>query len=62
MPWDDIEGDRAVLLEHWQALGEFRKRHPAVAQGQHITRNQSGYYAFERQYQEDKVLIIYTGK
>ncbi|WP_264874666.1 alpha-amylase [Vibrio agarivorans] len=61
MPWDLIEGERATLLEHWQALGEFRKRHPAVAQGQHITRNQSGYYAFERQYEDDKVLIVYTG-
>ncbi|QIA62073.1 alpha-amylase [Vibrio astriarenae] len=61
MPWDQIEGERAVLLEHWQALGDFRKRHPAVAKGQHITRNQSGYYAFERQYEDDKVLVVYTG-
>ncbi|PMH41460.1 alpha-amylase [Vibrio sp. 10N.286.49.B3] len=62
MPWDSIEGERELLLKHWQTLGEFRQRHPAVAQGQHITRNQDGYYAFERQYQDDKVLIVYTGE
>ncbi len=47
MPWDKIHGEREDLLQHWQKLGEFRKRHPAVAQGKHITRNQEGYYAFE---------------
>lgn len=62
MPWDKIHGEREDLLQHWQKLGEFRQRHPAVAQGKHITRNQEGYYAFERQYQDDKVLIVYTGE
>ncbi len=62
MPWDKINGEREDLLQHWQKLGEFRQRHPAVAQGKHITRNQEGYYAFERQYQDDKVLIVYTGE
>lgn len=62
MPWDKIHGERKDLLQHWQKLGEFRKRHPAVAQGKHVTRNQEGYYAFERQYQDDKVLIVYTGE
>ena len=61
MPWDQITGERAELLEHWQALGQFRQRHPAVAQGKHIIRNSKGYYAFERQYQDDKVLVVYTG-
>ncbi|MGL6316784.1 alpha-amylase [Vibrio sp. WXL103] len=61
MPWDQIEDDRATLLKHWQTLGEFRKRHPAVAQGTHITRHQGEYYAFERQYEEDRVLVVYTG-
>ncbi|USD65279.1 alpha-amylase [Vibrio sp. SCSIO 43136] len=62
MPWHQIKGQRADLLEHWQKLGEFRQRHPAVAQGKHITRQQQGYYAFERQYKDDKVLIVYTGE
>lgn len=62
MPWDLIEAEREDLLQHWQKLGEFRQRHPAVAQGKHITRNQQGYYAFERQYKDDKVLIVYTGE
>lgn len=62
MPWDKITGERSELLAHWQALGNFRKRHPAVGQGQHITRHRDGYYAFERQLENDKVLVIYTGE
>lgn len=62
MPWDKITGERSELLAHWQALGNFRKRHPAVGQGKHITRHQDGYYAFERQLDSDKVLVIYTGE
>jgi len=61
MPWDQITGERQQLLEHWQKLGQFRQRHPAIAQGEHITRHQQGYYAFERRYQDDKVLVVYTG-
>ena len=60
-PWEQIKGERAELLKHWQALGQFRQRHPSVAQGKHIIRNQEGYYAFERQYKDDKVLVVYTG-
>jgi len=62
MPWGLIEGEREALLQHWQKLGEFRQRHPAVARGKHITRNQEGYYSFERQYKSDKILIVYTGE
>ncbi|WP_099610318.1 alpha-amylase [Vibrio fujianensis] len=62
MPWAAIKGERQTLLNHWQKLGEFRQRHPAVAQGKHITHQQEGYYAFERRYQDDKVLIVYTGE
>ena len=62
MPWDhQITGEPAELLEHWQALGQFRQRHLAVAQGKHIIRNSKGDYAFEHQYQDDKVLVVYTG-
>lgn len=62
MPWDQITGERSELLAHWQTLGNFRKRHPAIGQGQHITRHRDGYYAFERQLDNDKVLVIYTGE
>jgi alpha-amylase len=62
MPWDKITGQRETLLKHWQTLGDFRLRHPAIAKGEHITHQQSGYYAFERRYQDDKVLIVYTGE
>ncbi|MCZ8499449.1 hypothetical protein O9929_21645 [Vibrio lentus] len=30
--WDQITGEQAQLLEHWQTLGQFRQRHPAIAQ------------------------------
>jgi alpha-amylase len=32
MNWDD--GDDS-LLSHWQALGQFRARHPSLAMGRH---------------------------
>jgi alpha-amylase len=62
MPWEQITGERSALLKHWQKLGNFRKRHPAIGQGKHITRQREGYYAFERRYKDDKVLAVYTGE
>ncbi|MCZ8487738.1 hypothetical protein O9992_09295 [Vibrio lentus] len=57
MPWDQITGERAQLLETRQTLGQFRQRAlSGCSQGKHIIRNSKGYYAFERQYQDDKVL------
>ncbi len=47
MNWD--ENEQQELLEHWQKLGQFRRHHPAVGAGNHITISQEPY-AFIRTY------------
>ena len=45
MNWEDAERDNATkdLLAHWQKLGNFRKRHPAVGAGRHRMLQQQPY-------------------
>ncbi len=56
--------DDEMLLRHWQTLGQFRTRHPAVAYGQHL-RLSSLPYAFRRRcsVSGDTVIAVlgYTG-
>lgn len=37
MNWNDIKNDKKTqeVLEYWQKLGQFRKKHPAVGAGKH---------------------------
>ncbi len=56
--WNSITGEREQLLTHWKKLGKFRQKHPAIGMGEHITHQQQDYYAFERRYKDDKVLIV----
>ena len=36
MPWDSLDtSDIKSTLMHWQKLGQFRQRHPAVGKGKH---------------------------
>lgn len=45
MNWDDIDSNSAVRdnLNHWQILGRFRKKHPAVGAGVHRQISSSPY-------------------
>ncbi|WP_233496513.1 alpha-amylase [Corallincola holothuriorum] len=65
MNWADIEegGDeqRIDLLRHWQKIAQFRKKHQAVAAGQHEKLGESPY-AFSRSLGDDKVMIVFAGK
>lgn len=58
MNWDAV--DEAVLA-HWQQLGQFRRRHPAVGAGTH-ERLPNSAYAFHRAYAqngtEDHVIVV----
>ncbi len=56
MNWDSID---APTLSHWQALGQFRLRHPAIAHGAHTALNGDGY-AFSRSNADDKVVVVLT--
>lgn len=59
MNWDAVTTN-ITSLEHWQKLGQFRKRHPAVGAGSHKMISQIPYY-FSRSYLNkdytDKVII-----
>ncbi len=51
MNWDDIKTNKstAIILEHWQKLGQFRKNHPSVGAGIHKMLTKSPY-VFSRNY------------
>lgn len=52
MDWDAIKTnkDKQDILQHWQKLGQFRAKHPAVGAGIHQMLTQAPYY-FYRSYQ-----------
>jgi len=53
MNWDAIATNQKTkeVLEHWQKLGKFRERHPAVGAGMHQMITEQPYY-FYRSYQK----------
>lgn len=58
MNWGDhARPEIAALIEHWQRLGQFRARHPAVGAGSHRQLSESPY-AFVRQHGEDKIIVV----
>lgn len=56
MNWDSID---TATLAHWQKLGQFRKRHPAIARGAHAPVS-GGRYGFSRVSATDKVVVVLT--
>lgn len=54
MNWDDIHQNTKTqnILKHWQTLGRFRAKHPAVGAGRHHMISQSPY-VFSRSYFKD---------
>jgi len=61
MNWDDIKGDRQALLEHWQKMANFRKKHAAIGSGSHQKLSDKPY-AFSRVKGEDKVVVVFAGR
>ncbi len=57
MNWDELKSDPNVQshMEHWQKLGQFRKRHPAIGAGIHRQISASPY-VFSRGYKNGKYL------
>jgi alpha-amylase len=37
MNWQDVTGKQALTVAHWQTLGQFRARHPAIGEGKQTT-------------------------
>lgn len=61
MNWSELNGDKATLLAHWQKLSRFRARHPSVGAGQQTSQHTPRYYAFSRQNDHDKVMVVWSG-
>lgn len=59
MNWDDINNKPQTkqLMQHFQKLGQFRKKHPAIGAGKHQMITNSPY-TFSRTYKNDKVIIV----
>lgn len=58
MNWEAIANDASVQanLFHWQKLGQFRAKHPAVGAGRHKMISESPY-SFSRILDNDKVVV-----
>ncbi|EFE22863.1 alpha amylase, catalytic domain protein [Edwardsiella tarda ATCC 23685] len=62
MNWADLDGKAAVTLAHWQKLGQFRARHPAIGKGRQIAVPWPQGYAFIRDDGRDRVMVVWAGK
>jgi alpha-amylase len=61
MNWDAVKSDNKTkeVLEHWQKLGKFRERHPAIGAGAHQMITQEPYLFYRSYYQGDfKDLVV----
>ncbi|MBC2839472.1 alpha-amylase family glycosyl hydrolase [Robiginitalea sp. SC105] len=62
MNWEELDSlqEKQEVLAHWQKLGRFRSRHPAIGAGRH-QRLSSRPYVFSRSYSDeayrDKVVV-----
>ncbi|NUW75088.1 alpha-amylase [Vibrio mediterranei] len=60
MIWE-LSNDKQKLLKHWETVGQFRDRHPAIGAGKHTVLPNDNAYVFSRQLGDDKVVIAYFG-
>ena len=55
MNWDELnDAGKKFILNHWQKLGQFRKRHPAIGAGQH-NKISDVPYVFSRTLKTDNI-------
>lgn len=57
-----LDSERKQLLSHWQSLGQFRQKHPAIGAGKHLQIMNDNAYVFSRTLGEDKVIVAYMGR
>lgn len=58
MNWDEHgKPEIAALIDHWQRLGQFRARHPAIGAGSHRQLSEQPY-AFVREQGDDRVIVV----
>lgn len=61
MNWQDVSGKSAATVAHWQKLGQFRARHPAIGMGKHTRLSLSEGYGFIRETDNDKAIVVWAG-
>ena len=61
MNWQDVTGKQALTVAHWQTLGQFRARHPAIGEGKQTTLSLNEGYGFVREHNGDKVMVVWAG-
>ena len=62
MNWQDVSGKSAASVAHWQRLGQFRARHPAIGMGKQTTLSLKQGYGFVREHGDDKVMVVWSGQ
>ena len=64
MNWQELSAnaDKQALLTHWQKLALFRQTHPAIGAGKQTTVKSDKYYAFSRELDGDKVMVVWAGE
>jgi alpha-amylase len=60
MNWQDVTGKAARSVAHWQKLGQFRARHPAIGMGKQTTLSLPQGYGFVREHNGDKVMVVWA--
>ncbi|PJG83282.1 alpha-amylase [Caviibacterium pharyngocola] len=63
MNWKDLgsQEEKQALLAHWQKLSQFRQQHPAIGAGVQSAVKNGRYFAFTRQLENDKVMVVWAG-
>ncbi len=61
MNWQDVTGKQALAVAHWQILGQFRARHPAIGEGKQTTLSLKEGYGFVREHKGDKAMVVWAG-
>ena len=60
MNWDSMDTNSEILA-HWQKLGRFRAKHPAVGAGVHQIISQQPYTFYRSYYQDNKNDLVVVG-
>lgn len=64
MNWQTLStnAENQQLLKHWQTLAKFRQKHTAIGNGEQKILEMKKYFAFSRQNERDKVMIVWAGE
>ena len=60
MNWQELDANQGIL-DHWQKLGRFRAKHPAIGMGLHQMISQSPYTFYRSYYQDGKNDLVAIG-